>query len=252
MPKKDKLPKEIIVFGNKDKLKNESWAEYRMNNPANFPHPFQMLLLAPQNSGKTNTIKNVIIQQKPDFDRVLLWLNEGTNEYDDLLKSGAELFTEPPQLEDLDRTQKQVLIIDDINFNKFDPNFVTTLIRHWSTHYSLSIIVSIHDLKNIQACNRRLFNVYLIYKSPDMISTAQLAQKVGLHSKDLKYIMYKSGLIKNRFTHVTIDNTSDTPFPLRIGLFEPLEIIEHEDKTKEYVKFANAKDYLGWKNSEKE
>lgn len=246
MPKKSshKLPKEIVVFHNKDKTRNESWSETKKKNPANFPTPYQALLLAPTNSGKTNIIKNIIMQQKPDFERVMLWLNEDTNEYDDLIDSGAELFHEMPTVDELDRTKKQVLIIDDINFKKYNPVELTNLIRHLSTHHNLSIIVSIHDLKNILPENRRLFSVYLIWRSIDLISTAMLAQKVGLHSKDFKYIMYKSGFIKNRFDFVCIDNTPDTPYPLRIGLFNPLEIVENDDGTKEFVLYKNAREYL--------
>ena len=35
------------------------------NNLCNFPHPFRMILCGPPNTGKTNTIYNILLNNKP-------------------------------------------------------------------------------------------------------------------------------------------------------------------------------------------
>lgn len=250
MGKKDKLPKEIIVFHNPEKVHNESWNQQKIKNPANLPSPYQALLLGVMNSGKSNVVRNLLIQQKPPFRRILLWINEGSKEYDDLIDEGAEVYYQMPTLEEIigeDDDEKKVLIIDDINLKSHNPTLFTTLLRNYSSHHNMSVIVTIHDLKNIPPENRRLFNFLCIFRALDMISVSQLAQKVGLPSKDFKFLMCKSGLIKTRFDFLTIDNTNDTPYPLRLNIFQPIEIVETDDKNKEFILFKNYKEYLDFK-----
>ena len=244
---KVKLPKELIVYHNVEKVHNESWTQSKSKNPSNFPCPYQCLLLGTMNSGKSNVVRNLLVQQKPRFERVMIWVNPSSTEWNDLFDHGAERFEHMPTEDEIvsGKDSKQVLVIDDINLKSHDPVKFTTLLRNYSSHFNMSVIMTCHDfVKNLQAENRRLFNVYCIYKSPDMLATAQLAMKLGLSSDNLKHIMYNKDLIKTHYDFLTIDCTNGTPFPIRISLFNPLDIIEHENGPTEMILYKNVRDYL--------
>ena len=66
------LPKEIINFGNVDKMENESWNDGKHNNIANFPCPCRILLCGSCGLGKTNLVKNILLNARPLYDRVIL------------------------------------------------------------------------------------------------------------------------------------------------------------------------------------
>ena len=239
-----RLPQKIIVFTNKDKKTNEKWDEKREKNIANFPHTFRMLICGQPNSGKSNTLKNILIFQRPTFKRVMLWINDSTKEYDYLIDNGAERFNHMPSPDEFDPSIKTVLIIDDINLRQHDPEEFSLMLRNYSSHLNFSLILTIHDNIHCHPFNRRLFNVFIIYKSVDMLSISQMAQKIGLHANDFKYIMYDSELIDKPTDFICIDNTSNTKFKLRKNLFEPIEIKENENGDKEFIHYKNAQDFL--------
>ena len=72
----EKLPKKIVVIPNEDKKFHESVDE---TNLCNFPHPFRMILCGPHNTGKTNTIYNILLNTKPCFERIIIFHNDPTS-----------------------------------------------------------------------------------------------------------------------------------------------------------------------------
>jgi len=108
-----KPPNEIIIFKNKDKDKyKEHW--YPNRNLTNFPKPFRMLILAPPSRGKTNTIKNILLHAKPEFDNIYLMHCDlhGTKEYEEIDFIPLE---EVPEIEEFDRQFRNLLILDDFS-----------------------------------------------------------------------------------------------------------------------------------------
>ena len=57
-----RLPNRLLALKNADKAFHESWHPKR--NLLNFPHPFRAVLLGPPNTGKSATVKNLLLRAK--------------------------------------------------------------------------------------------------------------------------------------------------------------------------------------------
>ena len=64
--------KRLVAIKNKDKSGHEFWNPSRARDLGNIPSPARILLLGPPGVGKTNTIKNLILHQRPRFEEVFL------------------------------------------------------------------------------------------------------------------------------------------------------------------------------------
>ena len=72
----------LIVLQNEDKLFHEKVDE---KNLCNFPHPFRMILCAPPNMGKTNSVYNILLNKKPQFEQIYVYHNDpNTKEYQNI------------------------------------------------------------------------------------------------------------------------------------------------------------------------
>ena len=58
----------------------------------------------------------------------------------------------------------------------------------WSTHHNISVWSTFQDPFGAPARIRRLANTIILWNNGDADSMAELSRKVGLTSKDLKYI----------------------------------------------------------------
>ena len=82
--KSKRLPNEILAISCSDKEGyTEKWNENR--NLLNIPHPFRSCFTGPPSSGKSCSIKNIIIRAKPEFEEILVCHldPEGSSEWDD-------------------------------------------------------------------------------------------------------------------------------------------------------------------------
>jgi hypothetical protein len=87
--KKVELPKELLPIKNADK---EGWMETwsKKRDLLNIPHPMRGVFLGPPHTGKSTTIKNILLRADPPFERVICIHcdHEGSKEWDDI---GAEM-----------------------------------------------------------------------------------------------------------------------------------------------------------------
>ena len=113
MPKKMRLPNELFMIPNLDKKFHEKWDDGR--NKLNFPHPWRAVFLGPPNSGKTTTIKHIILRAKPQFEEVVVIHcdSDFTQEQDDI---DCEMLSEIPNPEDWEGKVKTLVILDDIEY----------------------------------------------------------------------------------------------------------------------------------------
>lgn len=246
MPGKEKiLPKEIIVFKNGDKMSfKENWNKSK--NLANIPAPFRWCIVGKPNAGKTNMILNILVQQKPEFEKVFIWSESPlSKEYDLIEDEYKTVFDKCPTLDELTdeidpithKPPKSVLICDDIQLealNKEDYTNFCKIMKHISSHYNVSVIVTAHDLIQLPKVCRRLCDVVTIFKiQPETIKI--LGQKLGVPN-ELIYRIYSKN-ITDFHDSLTIDMTEGTPARFRKNIFEPIDENEYKDSAQEVKNF---------------
>ena len=180
----------LIVIPNEDKTFHEKVDE---TNLCNFPHPFRMILCGPPNTGKTNTIYNILLNKKPCFDRIIVYHNDPTSkEYQNI---DCDYVEELPIIDDIDENIKNLIIIEDIDYKNIKKDQKSLLDRYFgcfSTHHNISIIITGQDSFSIPASIRRMCSHVMLWKNHDISSMNILASRFGLKTQDLKYI----------FTHI--------------------------------------------------
>ena len=101
---------QLIILPCADKEHDEKWSQKR--NLADFPCPFRCILASQPNCGKSTVCKNIALQARPLYDRlVVVCCSKDTKDYDDL---EPDVVTDRlPNIESFDRDKKNLLIIDD-------------------------------------------------------------------------------------------------------------------------------------------
>ena len=219
--RKLKLPNEMIVLKNPDKTFHESW--YKHRNPLNIPHPFRAVCLGPPNSGKTNVVKNLLLRAKPPFKEVfVIHCDPGyTKEYNDV---GATMLDDIPSPEEWEGKVKTLVVLDDLEFktmNKQQKRHLNRLFGFVSTHKNISCILCSQDPFEVPPIVRRCSNLWVLWCSIDLDSMAICARKTGLKSDELRELF--NNLCKSKNDSIWIDNTSNTPYPLRLNGFKLIE-----------------------------
>jgi hypothetical protein len=226
--------KKIYWFENKDKSWHESWedkAGYPDNlDLMNFIHPFQMLLCARPSDGKSTMMKNILLHQRPKFERLVIVHHDGedTKEYDDIGKK--EMIDYIPDKSFFKPDEKTFVIIDDIDIkrlNKEARSHLFKLFSYVSTHKNVSVALATQEPFNIPPEIRRVANIFILWKPTDYECTAMFSKKIGLEAQDLKHI-FKTICNQPRDS-LCIDMTRKTPYPLRKNIYEPLDILNNSD-----------------------
>lgn len=230
--KKLRLPNELIIFKNRDKADHEHWGQSKKptTKVLNFPAPFIYVLLGKRNSGKTNIIMNVLLHQKPSFEKYFMWSQSPMSKEYEMIDD-LQVFDTCPHLEDdlLEELQengkpfKSVLIVDDVNLetlNKEDYDRFSRIIKHGSSHYNISLIITCHDLIQCPKICRRLADIITLFKlQPETIKI--IGQKIGMPNEEL-FRMFEDN-VKEYHDSLTIDMTQNSPMPFRKNLFEEIK-----------------------------
>ena len=221
--RKSELPNMLIKIDNADKEWHEKWSNQR--NMLNFPHPFRCVIFGNPNTAKTTKCKNIILRAQPKFKKIYVVHIDGdyTKEYDDVK---ADILKEIPSPNDKIFTGKEkiLVILEDLEYkflNKKELRNLDRLFGYVSTHKNVSCISIAQDGFNIPPCIRRMSNIWVLGPSNDKDSIKQISRKCGLTSKFVENI-YKNHITDN-FKSLWIDNTKDTPYPLRLNGFEVLK-----------------------------
>jgi len=224
-----KLPNKIIVIPNLDKSRDEQWHTKR--NMANFPSPFRMIITGGCGSGKTNTIKNIILRQYPYFDRILLCHLDvyDTEEYLDMGLEEEDLFDKIPPMSEFDGEGKTLLIIEELEFNttRGKHNDVSKIFRYYASHKHLSVILSFQDFFSVPTICRRVSNIFVCYKTPDKNQLNAIGKKVGLNEKGELLQLIKE-FCPLQTDSLCFDLTKKTPYPIRKNIFQNIRRMEQE------------------------
>jgi hypothetical protein len=221
MPKKrqERLPDAIIPIDNPDKLFHERWTNGR--NMLNFPHPFRCCAIGPPNCGKGTVVSNILLRAKPEFEEVYCVHpdKDFTKEWECI---GAEMLSEIPAPEQWEGLVKTLVIIDDMELkglSKEQKRCLDRLFGYCSTHKNISIILCAQDAFNVPPIVRRCANLWVMWKSHDVESTANLARKTSIGVQKFRELF---SLLHKPHDSLWIDMTSHSPYPLRKNGFTNL------------------------------
>ena len=226
MTKKHKIPEnEIIPFKCSDKDWQEEW--YQGRNLMNIPHSFRMVLTGLPSSGKSCTIKNIIYRANPQFEVVQVYSYDpqGSSEWNSI---GAQIMTEIPDPRGYDGETKTLLIFDDFDPSKLtkkESGDLSMIFKYTSSHKNLSVCMAVQNPFSCPVDVRRICNVFVLYKQPDLSAMATLASRTGLRKKELLSIFDKH--IGNIHDFLMIDITLNTPAHLRINGYRILNKDEY-------------------------
>lgn len=222
MPKKKnfKLENKIYIFPNKDKKFHEKWTKER--RPLNIPHPFRAVLLGKPNSGKTLISKNLILHQRPKFQKIYLIHCDAkfTKEWDDV---GVSILEDIPDPTWWPGKVKTLVIIDDAAVNKLSKEQDKNLDRLFgfcSTHKNISVIITQQDAFKVPVSVRRNSNLWILWKADDLDSTDIIRRRVGIKKEKWEELF---GMIKSNHDSVWIDLTNKSPYKLR---FNGVDIVD--------------------------
>ena len=211
------MPPKLIVFHNPDKTFHE---KVDLKNLGNLPHPFRMIMAATPNCGKTSLIKNIILNQSPEFDRIIVWhIDVNSKEYTDC---DVEMVSELPQLEDLcDTTMKTLLIIEDQDTKSMHRDIKSRLDRvygYCSTHGGLSVILTAQEAYKVPISLRRTANCLVLWRGVDNTSINDLGRRFGMTGTKLNNLFERH--CHDTHDSIIIDQSGGPK--LRKNLFEVL------------------------------
>ncbi len=222
--KKKKLPNRLLVFKNKNKNWHETWTKNRARDPLNIPHPARIVICGEPNIGKGNIAKNLLLHQKPSFERmVVISEDPETREFDDV---DAEILGKIPPGEFFDRDQKTLVLIDDVDLkgrnNKIQNHRLMKIFSNWSTHRNITVILCTQDFYECPVIVRRCSNVVILGKSKDETSRKTISQKIGLTVDKLNRLYNRN--VRGQFDTIWFDLTRNTPYPFRANGFTILNM----------------------------
>ncbi len=214
------IKQKIYVFENNDKKTFKENPD--SSNIGNFICPFRMILCSSPNRGKTNISKNIILQQNPPFEKIIVYhLDNTTQEYNDI---DCDLITELPDDYEIYNTPKKTLIIfEDIPFeflNKKEKKKANDLLTYFSTHKNISIIMSTHHPFSISPSFRSKVNIMILWKNMNAKPLYEIAQRMNITKDTIDYIF--NNICTNHYDNLCIDQSGSGPI-LRKNIYEVID-----------------------------
>jgi hypothetical protein len=229
--RKKKIPKlgnNLVIIKNKDKDSGnwmESWSKPNNRNPGHIPHPFRLLALGRPGRGKTNCMKNILLQHQSSAKRFknlyIVCCDSDSLEWVDC--EPTEIMVDLPDPSEFDGVEKTMLVIDDYEHEKTstdEKRKLSTLMRYVSTHKNLSIMVGYQSFFDCPSICRKTSNCYMIYKPVSKLELTTISNRVGV-DKDKMREIFKTKCA-GPHDHLFVDRTIGTPYPLRKNIFEVL------------------------------
>ena len=224
LKKEHQYPDELMFLPNPEKKFHEKWYEGR--NMLNLVHPARILLLGGVNSGKSSIIIwNLIPRANPPFKEIYLYHCGGSTipEYEDV--DTITLDTIPEPTDDIfDNDVKKLIIIEDKEYKYMPKDELRRLDRlfgYCSTHRNTSIYCTGQYFFNLPVPVRNMTNVFILWKTKDLDTLKTIGRRVGLKKEEIYHLMQK--YLTEPRDSLWIDNTFNTPYPLRKNGFEIID-----------------------------
>lgn len=225
-----RLPKKIIPIKCSDKRIAETWTEERAKDLANFPAPVRCVLLGPPSTGKSSTIKNILIRARPRYREVYVIHPdcEHSTEWHDL--EPTDIMPDIPSLDFWSRLNegpavKRAVVIDDLEFTaatKQRLHDLALLFRYASSHKGLSIFMGHQSCFDLPVIARKMCNVFLIWRPRARNELGLIENRVGLPNGALRALF--DTVATGFHDSITVDRTQNSPAPVRLNLYQPIEI----------------------------
>lgn len=219
-----KLPKELLIFKNADKLFHEKW--YKGRDELDIPHPFRAVCLGPPNCGKGLVVHNIVmraLEGRTPFQEIycIHCDPDFTKEWDEI---GVKMLSEIPPPNEWTGEVKTLVIIDDLELKglcKEQKRNLDRLYGFVSTHKNISVILCSQDAFNVPCIVRRCSNLWIMWKMNDLDAMSAVSRKSGMSSSNFNSIF--SQLMLKPHDSLWIDMTSKSPYPLRKNGYTMLE-----------------------------
>lgn len=240
MPKLKALP-------NPEKKKHEKWDSTR--DVIDFPRPFRWGILGAVSCGKTSLILNYLVKAHK-YDNIFVLHpqtynpnipseDEGSNaniivpeavipEYEGVDFIGLAYIPSMKYF-DLVSDKFNLFIIDDIDLisyckkrSEMRSERLNKLFSFVSSHKNVSIIVSSQDASSqLPGFVLKMCNVITVYRVLDEYIIQTMARKISMGYKKLKALL---ALCKGKHDSITFDFTDDTRFPVRLNIYQNIDI----------------------------
>lgn len=220
---KYRIPKKLIPFECREKAKfTEKWTKKREKNLLSIPHPWRAILFGPPNSGKTSLVKNLIIHADPPFEKIYVchFLGDYTSEYDGL-GDDCIMLDGLPEKEDIDPSEKNLVVLEDLDFKNMnidDKERLSRLFGAISSHCNCSVVLCAQDAFNIPPIARRCANIWFLWLlgMSDLDSVATIARRCNMKSSNLQNIRK---MMSDTHDSLCVDLTDHSPALLRMNGF---------------------------------
>ena len=239
-----KLPKYIIPLPNADKTWHETWDFPPNRDLLNFIHPFRAVLFATPNSGKTTTIKNIILRADPPFENVIICHADAKNSKDYIdLGPNIKMISEIPTPEQWGQNRvKTLCIMDDLDQKSLSKQQKMCLSRafgYCSTHCNLSLCLTQQCAFECLPIVRRCSNIMIFWDQLDKDSLSRMSSKAGLKASNLRTIF--STICTKPRDSLWIDMTNGSPAPLRRNGYDVIEQTDGKKSEKAKMNDDNFK-----------
>ena len=224
------MPKLAVLKNTeKDRFESERWTKGR--DLAAIPHPFRMLALGGVGRGKTNTLKNIFLahqDSKKPFQELFIVGPEGSSEWDDA--EPTETLTELPGPDKFDPKRKTLLVIDDyecVSLSASQKRALSTLFRYVSSHCNVSIMLSFQSFVDCPQLARKTANAFVLYQPTSRQECSVMCSRAGLDKGVLQTLF--TGLCRSPYDNVMVDRTVGSPAPIRLNVYQPVDLVEEDD-----------------------
>ena len=227
--------KRLVAIKNKDKKNHEFWSTSRSKDIGNIPSPARILLLGPPGVGKTNTIKNSILHQRPRFEEVfLVHLDLISQDYADM--DITEVFDEIPDLDFWETEEglpvpKRAIILDDMEFQSSDKERkkrLAILFRYASTHKNLTVYFSHQSTFDCPSIVRKMSDIWILYKPRSLMEMTTVENRVGLNKGTLSQLF--NTVASGHRDSICIDLKENSPAKLRLNIWKKIQSDSEEDE----------------------
>ena len=191
-------------------------------------HPFTSVIAGPTGSGKTQFVKRLILAEgntliQPAIDNIIWCYGEYQDAYDHLASLVPQIrFVEgypDDLLQSLDRSQRNLIVIDDLMSESGNNGKVTELFTKGSHHRNLSVILILQNLfykgKEMRTISLNAHYMILFKNPRDASQISHLARQ--MYPSKSKYMMeaYRDAT-SAPYGYLFIDLKPDTPENLRL------------------------------------
>jgi GTPase SAR1 family protein len=212
----------LKVFTNADK--DPIKEKHDLHNLANHPRSSRILISGPPSSGKSNIIKNLIVNQSPEFDSCYLFhIAKQTKEYEDLGCTIVENADELPKLDEIDPSEKLIIIFEDVDYSSLKKNDIVILdkyLRYGASHLGITIIVACQNFYSLPAAMRRKVDIYYITRS-DTATMDLMCRNFSLTKNKFNELIDK--YLSEPYDNLCFCNNGH-PVKIRHNIFTPINL----------------------------